>query len=174
MKYRDKDKSEWLAALRDQFRQWNELIAGLRAEQITSVPPGDYSVKQAVAHNWAWEQLTLARLEAALEDREVRFSLWPTPHEAGDDDELQDSINANIQAMTHDLSWERIYTDWQKTFQRVIELTEQLPEDKLMEEGRYPFMGGYRLMGQITTTWDHHGEHLRDLKTHLGISPESK
>jgi hypothetical protein len=174
MKYRGKDKSQWLAALRDQFRQWNELIAGLSAEQIIAVPPGDYSVKESVAHNWAWEQLTLARLEAALEDRELRFSLWPEPHEAGDDDELQDRINANIQLMTYDRSWERIYVDWQQTFQRVIALVEQLPEDKLMQEGRYAFMGGHQLMGQIMTTCDHHGEHLRDLKTHLSSSPTSE
>jgi hypothetical protein len=51
---------------------------------------------------------------------------------------------------------------------------EQLPEDKLMQEGRYAFMGGHQLMGQIMTTCDHHGEHLRDLKTHLSSSPTSE
>lgn len=137
------------------------------------MPPGDYSVKEAIGHNWAWEQLTIAKLEAALEDREIRFSLWPAPYEANNDEE-QDVINANIQAVTRGMSWERIYADWQATFQGVIELTEQIPEANLMEERRYPFMGGYRLMGQIATTWDHHGEHLRDLKAHLGISSESK
>jgi hypothetical protein len=169
MKYRDKDKSEWLAALRDMVRQWTELIDGLSAQQISAAPEGDYSVKEAIGHNWAWEQVTLAKLEAALEDRELRFTLWPAPIEA-DNDADEAVINANIQALTRDRSWQQIYADWQATMQRIIALTEQIPEDDLMEAGRYPFMGGGRLMGQMAMTWDHHGEHLHDLKVHLGLA----
>jgi hypothetical protein len=173
MKYRDKDKSEWLAALRDIVRQWTDLIDGLSTEQITAVPEGDYSVKEAIGHNWAWEELTIAKLEAALEDRELHFSLWPEPFDANNDAD-EAVINANIQALTRDRSWEQLYADWQTTMQRVIDLTGQISEDDLMQPGRYPFMGEGRLMGQMAMTWDHHGEHLRDLKVHLGVSSEIK
>jgi hypothetical protein len=173
VKYQNKDKSEWLAALRDMVRQWTDLIDGLSAEQISAVPDGDYSVKEAIGHNWAWEQLTIAMLEAALEDREMRFTLWPEPYMA-DNDAGEAAINANIQALTRDRAWDQLYADWQATMQRVIDLTGQIAEDDLMQPGRYPFMGGGRLMGQMAMTWDHHGEHLRDLKAHLDLASESK
>lgn len=173
MKYANRDKSEWLALLRDQIRQWNEVIGGLSADQITRVPTGDYSLRQAVGHLWAWEQLTIAKLEAALEDHEIRFSLWPEPFEPGTG-EAEDAVNAHIQAMTRDMPWDRLYADWQATLQRVAELAEKVPEEKLMTRGHYAWMRGYPLAGAIQTTVDHHGEHLADLKAHLGLFAASQ
>jgi hypothetical protein len=173
MEYKGRDKSQWLAMMRNEYRQWEALIGSLSANQITHVPPGDYSLNEAIGHLWAWEQLTLARLEAGLEDRELRFSLWPEPFDA-DTDEGTDAINANIQVLTRDIPWDRIYADWQTTFQRLIEVTEQIPEEHLMAEGRYKWLGGVPLAAAVEGAIGHHMEHLEALQAHFGLSSEGK
>src|SRR5688572_13639026 len=94
-------KSEWLQMLHDEYRQWDELLDSVTADQINEAPPHDYALKQTLGHLWAWEQLTLARLEAALENRDPVFTLWPEPHESDDEEELN-AINANIQSLIRD------------------------------------------------------------------------
>ena len=59
-------KDHILAALREQFERWEELLASLSEEQITT--PNfdlDWSIKDVIAHLLAWQQISIARMEAA-------------------------------------------------------------------------------------------------------------
>ncbi len=54
-----------LAALREQFNRWQELLAGLSDEQITAPHfDDDWSIKDVMAHLWAWQQISIARVQA--------------------------------------------------------------------------------------------------------------
>ena len=49
------------------FDRWELLLASLSEKQLTdSNLPSNLSVKDVIAHLWAWQQLSVARAEAAL------------------------------------------------------------------------------------------------------------
>jgi len=58
-------KEHILAALREQFNRWEELLANLSEEQLTA-PSFDYnwSIKDVIAHLWGWQQISIARWKA--------------------------------------------------------------------------------------------------------------
>lgn len=63
-----------LAALKEQFNRWEELLASMSDEQITA-PYFEYnwSIKDVIAHLWAWQQISIARMESGVLDREPEF-----------------------------------------------------------------------------------------------------
>src|ERR1043165_9879550 len=70
-------KEHVLAALRDEFDNWEKLCSGLREEQITAPRFDlDWSIKDVIAHLWAWQQISIARMEAGLHNREPQFPKW--------------------------------------------------------------------------------------------------
>jgi len=70
-------KEHILAALREQFNSWDELLASMSEEQIAA-PHFDYnwSIKDVIAHLWGWQQISTARMEAGALDREPEFPKW--------------------------------------------------------------------------------------------------
>ena len=65
-------------ALREQFHSWDEFLAGLSDEQIlTPLTPSDWTIKDVLVHLWAWQQRSIARIEAALAGREPQYPDWP-------------------------------------------------------------------------------------------------
>jgi hypothetical protein len=69
-----KMKDHILAALQEQFDSWEELLADLNEEQITAPHFDlDWSIKDVIAHLWAWQQISIARMEAGLQDRKPEF-----------------------------------------------------------------------------------------------------
>jgi hypothetical protein len=70
-------KEHILAALREQFNRWEELLASMSEAQLTTPHlPSHWSTKDEIAHLWAWQQRSIARLEAALSNREPEFPKW--------------------------------------------------------------------------------------------------
>ena len=61
------DKQRVLTMLREEFKSWEQLLASLSEEQITAPQlPANWSIKDVIAHLRAWQQRSIARLEAAL------------------------------------------------------------------------------------------------------------
>ena len=58
-----------MSALREQFEQWEILLAGLSEEQILAPSFDlDWSIKDMIAHLWAWQQISSVRLESGLQN----------------------------------------------------------------------------------------------------------
>jgi hypothetical protein len=71
------DKSQILARLKQVFILWQDLLASLdEAQMTTPLTPSDWTVKDIVAHMWAWQQGSVARMEAALQDRQPAYPDW--------------------------------------------------------------------------------------------------
>jgi hypothetical protein len=70
-------KEHILAALREQFDRWEELLASFSEEQVT-IPSFDlnWSIKDVIAYLWAWQQISIARVEGGLQNREPDFPKW--------------------------------------------------------------------------------------------------
>ncbi len=157
------NKQEIMTRLQKVFNSWQELIASLGPQEIsTPLSPSTWTVKDVVAHLWAWQQATVARDEAALLRIDPDYPNWwrvmgPDP------DEDVDRTNDYLYKLNQDKPWPRVYTDWKAQFSRYLELASQLPEKDLLEPGKYPWMGSYALMASTMGTLDHHEEHLETL-----------
>jgi hypothetical protein len=157
------DKKHYLDQMQAEFARWETLLAGLSEARIISPDlPDGWSIKDVVAHLMAWQTITNARLQAALQGGEPLFSNWPAGLEPDGDEHLE-AINAWIYAAHCDRSWAEVHHDWRAGFQRILEAVEAIPESDLLEAGRYPWIAGYPLAAILEGTTEHHREHYEPL-----------
>jgi hypothetical protein len=162
-----KMKEHLLAALREECESWEELLASLSAGQITTPRfDFDWSIKDVIAHLWAWQQISIARLEGGLHDQEPAFPQWIVESiEYWEDD--ADGVNALTFRTHHNKPWSEIYQNWKNGFLRFLELGEKFPERDLLDRGRYPWLNGHSLAFILIASYDHHQEHLEKLTNGL-------
>jgi hypothetical protein len=157
------DKTQIIIKLRDEFGRWEELLSGLSEEQIRAPDRIEaLSIKDIVAHLTTWQEISVARMEAGLQDSEPVFPGWPAEMDPDTDTDL-DLINAWIYESHHGTPWEEIHREWKERFLRFIELGEAMPEKELMEAGRYAWIEGYALAAVLVSSYEHHEEHLEQL-----------
>jgi hypothetical protein len=162
------DKNQILRMLNEEFNRWEELLAGMSEEQITDPHlPANWSMKDVIAHLWAWQQRSIARSEAALHNKEPEYPRWPERLEP-DPDEDVDQTNAWIYETNRDKPWSSVYADWRAQFLRLLELSKEIPEIDLLDPGRYAWMGGYPLSASLLGSYEHHAEHHEQLLAGLG------
>lgn len=161
-------KTHMLAALREEFDQWEQLLAGLSEAQIVASPlPDELSIKDEIAHLWAWQQRSIARLEAGLNNTEPKMPDW-LPGVSPESEENTDQINGWIYDAFHERPWPAIYQEWHSGFLRLLALGEALAEAALLDASRYGWLNGYSLADVLLGTYDHHQEHLDKLLARLG------
>lgn len=173
-------KAHMLAALREEFDRWEQVLAGLDDVQITTPPqPGEFSIKDEIAHLWAWQQRSIARMEAGANNEEPQMPAWwpdatvtrpdPTiPHE-----EITDQINAQIYEANRHRPWAEVYQQWRADFLHFLAVSERVSEAALLDPSRYAWLNGYSLADVLLGSYDHHHEHLekwldRSRETELG------
>lgn len=161
-------KEHILAGLREQFDRWEELLANLGEEQITAPQFDlDWSIKDVMAHLWAWQQISIARMEAGVRDREPEYPQWIL--DIGQDwEDDSDRVNALTFETYHERPWSEIYQNWRTGFLRFLELGERIAERDLLDGDRYPWLKGYSLAFVLVASYDHHQEHLEKLLVRLG------
>lgn len=156
-------KEHILAALQEQFDQWQELLATLSDEQMNT-PRFDFnwSIKDVVAHLWAWQQISIARMEAGVLDREPVYPPWIVDNIENWEEDA-DGVNALTYETNHEKPWSEIHQMWKDGFLRFLELANQLSERDLLDGGRYPWLNGYSLAAILIASYEHHQEHLEKL-----------
>ena len=156
-----------LAALLEQFRHWDELLASLSEEQITAPHFDlDWSIKDVMAHLWAWQQISIPRMEGGMQDREPELPKWIT--ELGEDwEEDADQTNAKIYETNHKKPWSEIHQNWRDEFLRFLELGNEISERNLLDGDKYPWLKGYSLAFILVASYDHHQEHYEKLSNWL-------
>ena len=157
------DKKQIITMLKEEFNRWEELLAGMSEEQITAPHlPSNLSIKDVIAHLRAWQQRSVARLEAALLNREPEFPKWPAELDPDSEDD-PDQINAWIYETYREQPWSKVHQNWSEGFLRFLELGEGIPEKDLLDAGRYPWLEGHPLAFILLASYDHHQEHLEKL-----------
>jgi hypothetical protein len=152
-----------LSALREEFERWQELLVSLSEAQITAAQLDEgWSVKDVVAHLHAWQQRSVARLEAARGGREPDYPAWPTQFDLEAED-ISD-LNAWLYATYCDQPWPAVRRDWREGFRRFLEAGAALSEDELGEVGRYAWLEGYALIAVLQGSYEHHREHAEYLE----------
>lgn len=160
-------KSHILAALREQLEAWEATLARLgEAAIVARAVPSDWSIKDELAHLWAWQQRTLARVEAARLDREPEFPAWPfDPND--ESEEGTERINTWIHETNRDLPWSSVHQNWRDCFLRVLDAAERITERDLLDSGRYAWLNGHAIAVFLLATYDHHQEHFEKLSARL-------
>jgi len=164
------DKQQILTISENEFLQWHTLLEAMSEEQITTPyapeKPYNRSVKEVVAHLWAWQQRSNARLKAAWYNREILFPKWPE----GLDPELEentDAVNSWIYTKTRNRTWRVVHREWRKGFLQLMSYATAIPERDLMDPERYPWLNGYSLADIVLFSMEHHREHREPLTAWL-------
>jgi len=140
------------------------LLASLTEEQITAPQlPDNWSIKDVIAHLRAWQQRSIARLEAALLSRAPEYPAWPAQFDPEEEGQPHD-LNAWLYATYRDQPWSSVHRDWRAGFLRFLELGAAIPETDLLAEGRYPWLDGYALFAVLQGSYEHHREHAEYLE----------
>ncbi len=164
-------KNHILAALRQEFNQWEEVLAGLNEAQIKAVPqPAELSIKDEIAHLSAWQQRSIARIEAALHSREPELPQW-LPTLNPDDEGNTDQTNTWIYETYREQPWPQVQQNWREGYLRLLELAEAIPEMVLLDSSRFTWLKEHALASILVASYDHHQEHLEKL---LGRLDQSK
>ena len=160
-------KAHILAALREQLDAWEALLAGLSEAQITApLAPPEWRIQDVIVHLWGWQQLSMARVEAALAGREPVYPQWAP----GVDPEAEGSAdleNAWFYQTYHERPWSKVHQDWREGFLRFLEASQGVSERDLLDTGRYAWLEGYSLAFILVASYDHHQEHLEKLQARL-------
>jgi hypothetical protein len=162
-------KEQLISALRQSHVNWEHLIRGMSEDEIARPQfDGDWSVKDVVAHLWAWQQISVARFEAALLEKEPNYPDWLRGTDPFIAEENTEEFNSRVRETYLNYSWDEIHRTWESGFLRLIHLAERTPEESLFEAGRYAWLKGYPLSGVLTGSLEHHQEHLDDISRALG------
>ena len=161
------NKTELIAALMKEFNRWEEFLTGLTEDQITAPNRvGSMSIKDIVSHLTTWQQINVARLEAAQQNREPEYPKWHPEFDPETDEELA-KINALIHEALHEQRWADVHREWKERFLHFLELADSIPETDLMGTGKYPWLPEYPLSAVLLGSYEHHEEHLEPLLTLL-------
>jgi hypothetical protein len=167
-------KEHILAALREQFERWEAVLASLNEEQLTT--PNfdlDWSIKDVMAHLWAWQQISIARMQSGVTDREPEYPDWIL--NLGESwEENADRVNALTFERNHETPWLAIYEHWKNGFVRFLELGEAISERDLLDGDRYPWLNGHNLASILVASYDHHQEHFEKLRSWLWARPTGR
>ena len=160
-------KEHILAALKEQFKRWDVLLAALSEEQITSPQFDlDWSIKDVMAHLWAWQQISIARMDAGLSDREPDFPKWIV-ESVENWEEDADRVNALTFETQRGKSWSEIYENWRTGFLRFLDLGNKISERDLLDGDRFAWLKGYSLAFILVASYEHHQEHFEKLTNWL-------
>ena len=156
-------KEHLLTALKEQLNRWEELLDQLSSHQIyVFLEPSNWTIKDVLSHLRAWQQRSIARLEAALSDREPIFPKW-LPYVDPEVEINTDQINAWIYETHRDESWAIVRQNWDDGFLLLLDLSERISERDMLDESRYTWMEMRPLALILLGTYDHHQEHFDKL-----------
>ncbi len=166
------DKQQILTMVKEEFDRWEKLVADLSEEQLnTPQPDSTLSIKDVLAHLMAWQQRSIARLEAAVQNKEPEFPQWPAELVPDSEEGDPDKINAWIYQTYHEQPWADVHRKWRDGFLRFMELGESIPEKDWSDAGKYRWLDGYSISAVLVWSYEHHHtEHLEPLLTWLGQS----
>lgn len=163
------DKQQLIDTLRGEYDRWQALLSDLdESQRIARTLSANLSIKDVVGHLHAWQQVSIARLAAAVEDREPLYPAWLEGREPDVEENLE-WINARIHATYRGDPWPAVHAAWQAGSLRLLELAAATSEDDLFDTQRYSWLHG-RAPADVLLGWydHHHVEHYEPLVGQLG------
>ncbi|HEY9074998.1 MAG TPA: ClbS/DfsB family four-helix bundle protein [Anaerolineaceae bacterium] len=144
-------KTELIEACQKEFAALEKLIAPLTPEQLCRAGAlGEWSVKDALAHLYEWQQMFFGWYIAGLRGEKPAL---PAPgYNWGQLPALNQAIYEKYRAAA--LEW--VLAAWRDSHQKTLELAQSLPESDLFAAGRYPWQGNHTLATFINANGARH------------------
>jgi hypothetical protein len=152
------NQAQFLAELHAENDQFEALLTAIGADRMTQpIAPGQWSIKDIVAHLAAWRRRTVQRLRAAASGAALPPPPWPA------DLPSDDEINTWLHAQTAEAPLEAILAASRQVFDDLAAAAAALPEEGLFEPGRFDWLGGEPLTAKAL--FGHfHEEHEADMR----------
>ena len=157
------DRQELLASLMAVRRGWDEFLQARSEEQLTAPRlPGGWSVREVITHLAAWQQISIARVEAAQRGSQPELPAWLGGVDPFFAEEHTEQFNARIVELYAGQGWPGILSEWREGFARFLELAQVIPEQTLFDAQRFAWLKGYPLAAVVSGSREHHEEHLEE------------
>jgi hypothetical protein len=157
-----------IGELRAELERWDALVAGFDAQRRDEPMPDTVgSLRETLGHLRGWQQVSNARMAAALGGGEPAMPAW-TGGLPPDDEAQLDAFNARIAAEHAALPWETVHALWRAGFARLLEQAAAAPEGLLLERGRLAWLEGHALGDVLAGSREHHREHREEIEARLG------
>ena len=152
------------ARLLEQMRQGRAdleaLVDGIGETQMEQpAVPGDWSVKDVLAHVSAWERHLLGWLEAEAKGEKPDLPVPPATEEA------IDQFNAQTYATHRDQPPAAVRAEFRASFQALLAKAEALSEAELLDPNRFAFAAGRPAWSYfaVISYW-HYPEHFDQIQ----------
>ncbi len=162
-------KSHAIKTLNTEYQRWNSFLSKVDDTTALQVLYDNRRLKDEVAHLWAWQVLSVARLKAVIEDTDPDFSEIIKDDFVPENDEEWDAFNELVFVTYHAKSWNEIYQDWQENYQNFMSLAEEISEEVYLEPGLFAWMGGQALIDVLYGSAGHHGGHWGSVEKMKGL-----
>jgi hypothetical protein len=154
----EKTKSNIIAGLNIERRRLEQNLATLTPEEmLLSGVVGDWSVKDVLAHLADWEAHMPVWIAAARSGDPV------AEIESGLNWKQFDEFNQRIYLRHRDQPLIDVLAYFRGTHQEFMQMVQDMPEDEMLERGRYSFIG----KGAVYDWLSAYAGHDRWAKTHL-------
>ena len=160
------DKQALLDRIQHEAQVWDDFLREVGAARMEQPGAADeWTFKDVVAHLSGWRKQTIARLEAARDDRALE-PIWPA--EWDEEDDLE-KINEWIYWENHNRDLHDVLTESRTQFRQLHDLVRELPEATLFERDRFAWMQG-RPLADVLHFGHFHEEHEPTLRAWLAQS----
>ncbi len=154
----EKSKKRMISNLNTERKRLEQNLATLTPEEMF-LPGvvGEWSVKDILAHLADWEAHMTVWMDAA------RLGDPVSEIESGLNWKQFDEFNQRIFERHKDQALIDVLAYFHSTHQEFMQMVEDMPEDEMLERGRYPFIG----IGAVYDWLSAYAGHDRWAKTHL-------
>lgn len=148
---RPQTKADLLSASEKERAALDQFLSNLTPDQMT-VPGalGDWSVKDVLAHLYAWEQMVLGWLAAARRGE--------TPHVPAEGYKWNQlpALNELIRQEHSARPLEEVFEQYKMSYRQIMDTIRGLPEETLFTPGLYPWMNKNTLAAYFTSSTSSH------------------
>lgn len=156
-------KEHILTAMMDEFNNWENLLQTMGKDKVMlPLEPSTWTTRDVMAHLMAWQKRSIARMEAALENRLPDFPEW-VPELDPDDDENTEVTNAWIYNTYREKPWPSVYNEWHDGYLKFVDLGDSMSERDLLDSNKYLWLRSKPLILVLISSYDHHHEHYENL-----------
>ena len=152
------DQLTFIHKVQEARKEWLSLMAEVGRPRMTEPDlPGEWSVKDVIAHITWYEREMVGMLEAmAL----VGSDLWQLPH---------DERNIPIYEQNRDRSLDEVLSDAEQVYDHLLEAIASLSEDELCDPSHFRDMPGEWIPWNVIAgnTYEHYYQHIPDIREWL-------
>jgi len=159
------NKTSILKQMSTSYAALEEILTSLDKKQYFTegVIPG-WSIKDVLAHIASWHHRLLKWLDAAARNEEPTIS-------GPDNVEEMDALNAQFYQENKALPLDEVMADFRSSYQQIMDITQAMPEEDLMNPHRFAWSQGRPLWHLIAgDTFEHYQEHTAQIQEWLDKS----